>query len=211
MKKYGKLTPLAEWLKQGNRIPDYEDSVFSRVWSSGGIIPDTLLVDENGIAWHDIIKNKEERQKYYIAVDNDGLVISMETDPESSQLAGVDIIGIDDNFDETYGQGGSVYGKIWDGRKFVTPEPTFPLLTARQFWQAALLIGIREEDLAAGIADEKSPFYVADEQERESVLIDITKATTFSRDFPLLEKMTKVTGMPKEQIDDLWRWVAKLG
>ena len=88
--------------------------------------------------------------------------------------------------------------------------PTFPPLSARQFWQAALVIGVKEEDLVNGVADEKSPFYVADEKERESVLIDITKSTTFSHDFPLLEKMAAVSNMPKEQFDTLWQWAANM-
>lgn len=88
--------------------------------------------------------------------------------------------------------------------------PAFPPLTARQFWQAALIIGVKEEDLVSGIADEKSPFYVADKEERESVLIDITKSTTFSHDFPLLEKMAAVANMPKDQFDTLWAWAANM-
>lgn len=90
------------------------------------------------------------------------------------------------------------------------PAPIFSPLSARQFWQAALVIGVKEEDLVTGIADEKSPFYVADNEERESVLIDITKSTTFSHDFPLLEKMATVANMPKEQFDTLWQWAAKI-
>ena len=90
------------------------------------------------------------------------------------------------------------------------PTPLFPPLSARQFWQAALVIGVKEKDLVNGVADEKSPFYVADEKERESVLIDITKATSFSHDFPLLEKMATVANMPKEQFDTLWQWAARM-
>ncbi|WP_297323347.1 hypothetical protein [uncultured Bartonella sp.] len=88
--------------------------------------------------------------------------------------------------------------------------PAFPPLTARQFWQAALVIGVKEEDLVNGVADEKSPFYVADKEERESVLIDITKATTFSYDFPLLKKIVEVAKMPKDQFDTLWQWAANM-
>ena len=105
--------------------------------------------------------------------------------------------------------------RVWkDGKvvEYVPPAPaqTFPSLTARQFWQAALMIGVKEEDLVSGIADEKSPFYIADKEDRESVLIDITKSTTFSHDFPLLEKMAAVANMPKEQFDTLWQWAANM-
>lgn len=103
----------------------------------------------------------------------------------------------------------------WKNGEVVTytpppPAPVFPPLSARQFWQAALMIGVKEEDLVNGVADEKSPFYVADAEERESVLIDITKATSFSHDFPLLEKMATVANMPKEQFDTLWQWAANM-
>ncbi|WP_278955092.1 hypothetical protein, partial [Bartonella apis] len=108
------------------------------------------------------------------------------------------------------GKGGSVYGKLWDGEKIVAPAPVFPPLTARQFWQAALVIGVREENITADIANKDSPFYIADEEERESVLIDITKATSFTRDFPLLKKMAEVNKIPDAQIDTLWNWAANI-
>ena len=134
----------------------------------------------------------------------------MTDDPEQSQIAGFDIIGIDDDYGETFGQGGSVYGKLWDGEKIVAAPPVFPPLTARQFWQAALAIGVKEEDLIADIANKDSPFYIADEEERESVLIDIKKATSFARDFPLLEKMAKVNKIPDAQLNTLWNWAANI-
>ncbi len=90
------------------------------------------------------------------------------------------------------------------------PDPVFPPLTARQFWQAALAIGVREEDLISGLSNKESPFYIADEKERESVLIDITKATTFTRDYKLLKKMAEVNKIPDEQLDTLWAWAATI-
>ncbi len=120
----------------------------------------------------------------------------MTDDPEASQIAGFDIIGIDGDIGETFGKGGSVYGKLWDGEKIVAPGPVFPPLTARQFWQAALAIGVKEEKLLADFANKDSPFYIADEEKRERALIDITKATSFTRDFPHLKKMaTMCNGM----------------
>ena len=90
------------------------------------------------------------------------------------------------------------------------PAPVFPQLSARQFWQAALVIGVREENLVTDIANKDSPFYIADEEERESVLIDITKATSFTRDFPLLKKMAEVNKIPDAQLDTLWAWAATI-
>ncbi|WLT07842.1 hypothetical protein RAM19_06820 [Bartonella apihabitans] len=91
-----------------------------------------------------------------------------------------------------------------------TPCPVFPPLTARQFWQAALAIGVKEEDLIADIANKDSPFYIADDEKRESALIDISKATTFNRDFPLLKTMAEVNKIPDEQLDTWWNWAATI-
>ena len=90
------------------------------------------------------------------------------------------------------------------------PAPVFPALSARQFWQAAFAIGVKEEDLIADIANKDSPFFIADEKERESALIDITKATSFTRDFPLLKKMAEVNKIPDGQLDSLWNWAATI-
>ena len=103
----------------------------------------------------------------------------------------------------------------WENGEVVTytpppPAPVFPPLSARQFWQAALAIGVKEEDLIADIANKDSPFYIADEEERESVLIDIKKATSFARDFPLLEKMAKVNKIPDAQLNTLWTWATNI-
>lgn len=204
MKNFGKLAATQEEIKLGEDIKDDKGNIVQKAQTAKIMV----LKDKDGIEWHDLFKKFP--QKFYIAIDDNKRIISMTDDPEQSQIAGYELIGIDDNYGETFGQGGSVYGKLWDGEKIVAPAPTFPSLTARQFWQAALEIGVKEEDLVNGVADEKSPFYVADEKERESVLIDITKSTTFSHDFPLLEKMAAVANMPKEQFDTLWQWAANI-
>lgn len=103
----------------------------------------------------------------------------------------------------------------WENGEVVTytpppPDPVFPPLSARQFWQAALAIGVKEEDLIADIANKDSPFYIADYEKRESALIDISKATSFSRDFPLLKTMAEVNKIPDEQLDTWWMWAATI-
>ena len=204
MKNFGKLAATQEEIKLGEDIKDDKGNIVQKAQTAKIMV----LKDKDGIEWHDLFKKFPH--KFYIAIDDNKRILSMTDDPEASQIAGYELIGIDDNYGETFGQGGSVYGKIWDGEKIVAPAPTFPSLTARQFWQAALMIGVKEEDLVNGVADEKSPFYIADKEDRESVLIDITKSTTFSHDFPLLEKMAAVANMPKEQFDTLWQWAAKM-
>ena len=204
MKNFGKLAAFPEEIKLGEDILDEKGNIIQLAQT----VKIMVLKDDKGVEWHDLFKKFPH--KFYIAIDDNKRIISMTDDPEQSQIAGYELIGVDDNYGETFGQGGSVYGKLWDGEKIVAPAQTFPSLTARQFWQAALMIGVKEEDLVNGVADEKSPFYVADEKERESVLIDITKSTTFSHDFPLLEKMAAVANMPKEKFDTLWRWAARM-
>lgn len=103
----------------------------------------------------------------------------------------------------------------WENGEVVTytpppPAPVFPALSSRQFWQAALAIGVKEEDLIADIANKDSPFFIADEKDRESVLIDITKATSFTRDYKLLKKMAEVNKIPDAQLDILWNWAATI-
>ena len=204
MKNFGKLAITREEIKLGEDIKDEKDNIVQKA----GTVILNILKDKDGIEWHDLFK--QYPHKFYIAVDDTKHIISMTDDPEQSQIAGFDIIGIDDDYGETFGQGGSVYGKLWDGEKIVAAPPVFPPLTARQFWQAALVIGVREENLTTGIANKDSPFYIGDEEERESVLIDITKATSFTRDFPLLKKMAEVNKIPDAQLDTLWNWAANI-
>ncbi|AQT45473.1 hypothetical protein BBC0244_017950 [Bartonella apihabitans] len=204
MKNFGKLTATLEEIKLGEDIKDEKGNIVQ----PANTVKINVLKDKDGIEWHDLFKKYPH--KFYITVDDTKHIISMTDDPELSQIAGFDIIGIDGNYGETYGPGGSVYGKLWDGEKIVAPPPVFPPLTARQFWQAALAIGVREENLTTGIANKDSPFYIEDEEERESVLIDITKATSFTRDFPLLKKMAEVNKIPDTQLDTLWNWAANI-
>ena len=204
MKNFGKLAASEEKIKLGEDIKDDKGNIVQKA----ATVTIYVLKDKEGIEWHDLFE--QYPHKFYIAVDDTGSIISMTDKPEHSQIAGFDIIGIDEDYGETFGKGGSVYGKLWDGEKIVAPAPVFPPLSARQFWQAALVIGVREENITADIANKDSPFYIADEEERESVLIDITKATSFTRDFPLLKKMAEVNKIPDAQIDTLWNWAANI-
>ena len=204
MKNFGKLTASKEVITIDNDIKDDKGNIIQKA----GTYPINVLKDKDGVEWHELFERYPH--KFYIAVDDNKHIISMTDDPEQSQIAGFDIIGIDENYGETFGQGGSVYGKLWDGEKIVAPAPVFPPLSSRQFWQAALVIGVREENLTTGIASKDSPFYIADDDDRESVLIDITKATSFTRDYKLLKKMAEVNKIPDEQLDTLWNWAATI-
>ena len=204
MKNFGKLTATNEIVKIGSNITDDKGNVII----PAPTIRIQVLKDKDGNEWHDLFKKYPH--KFYIAIDDTKHIISMTDDPEQSQIAGLDIIGIDDDYGETFGKGGSVYGKLWDGEKIVAPAPVFPPLSARQFWQAAFAIGVKEEDLIADIANKDSPFFIADDDDRESALIDITKATSFTRDYKLLKKMAEVNKIPDAQLDTLWNWAATI-
>ncbi|MCT6825466.1 hypothetical protein [Bartonella apis] len=204
MKNFGKLRASKEEITLGE---DIKDDKGNSVQKAGTVILN-ILKDKDGIEWHDLFEKYPH--KFYIAIDDTKHIISMTDDPEQSQIAGLDIIGIDENYGETFGKGGSVYGKLWDGEKIVAPEPVFPPLSARQFWQAAFAIGVKEEELIADIANKDSPFFIADDDDRESALIDITKATSFTRNYKLLKKMAEVNKIPDAQLDTLWNWAATI-
>jgi len=152
---------------------------------------------------------KANPHPFYIAVDEAGRIVSMESDPEKIQITEMEIIGIDSDYGFTRGRDGTVYGAVWDGKAIVAPPVPIPTLTSRQFWQAALEIGVSEEGLAASIADPDDPLYIADEAERAAVLIDIRKATSFRRDYPLLVALAAAHDLPEEQLDQLWMWAAQ--
>ena len=79
--------------------------------------PVMVLYDDAGVRWQTLFS--EHPHPWYIAVTDDNLVCSLESDPEHSQIAGTRIIGIDSDFGFTRGAGGTVYGKKWTGSAIV--------------------------------------------------------------------------------------------
>ncbi|MCT6870757.1 MAG: hypothetical protein M3Z70_02810, partial [Bartonella sp.] len=107
MKNFGKLTATLEEIKLGEDIKDEKGNIVQ----PANTVKINVLKDKDGVEWHELFKRYPH--KFYIAVDDNKHIISMTDDPEQSQIAGFDIIGIDENYGETFGQGGSVYGKLW--------------------------------------------------------------------------------------------------
>jgi len=104
--------------------------VEEEVLVSGKIRPIIFQRNEEG---QDLVNAlKANPHPFYIAVDDEGKIVSMETDPEQIQIEGYEIIGIDGDYGFTRGEGGSVYGKIWNGQAIITPPEPLPDLTARQ-------------------------------------------------------------------------------
>lgn len=79
--------------------------------------------DANDDEWQEVA-NQFGPFDYYLAVDHSGAIYSMESDPDASQISGLDIIGINvtESFPYTRGPGGTIYGKIWEDGTIVDPS-----------------------------------------------------------------------------------------
>lgn len=133
MKNFGKLVQTPEQIELGD----------------GRTAVILVLRNGDGTEWHDLFK--QYPHTWYIAVQEDGVIISMESDPEQSQLADIAIWGIDSDFGFTRGPGGSVYGKVWNGEKIVV-KPVLPeniSLSPDQFYSMLDKIGKIDEFVSA--------------------------------------------------------------
>lgn len=164
---------------------------------------------------------KDDPHKFYIAVDGGGVVFSMTDDIEQSQIEGADIIGIDDDFGFTFGPGGTVYGKIWNGNAIIEPPVTELVpdeISRRQFFQYLAVLGIisRQEALAAlqsgaipaplqAIIDQ-----LPTEDDQFEAQMFIIGAQNFNRLHPLSDTVRIALGWTVEQKDDFWREASKL-
>ena len=107
------------------------------------------------------------------------------------------------------------YGPIFEYRTEpeLTPEEQrkqLPDLPARQFWLAALSAGITEDTLVDCINSPSNPAYIPDPVARQEAIIDIRKATSFSRSYPTLNQLATAQGIPAEQLDALWMWATSI-
>ena len=164
---------------------------------------------------------KENPFKYYIAVDDAGFVFSMTDDIEQSQIAGADIIGIDEDFGFTSGPGGTVYGKLWNGTAIVEPpviEPVPDDISRRQFFQQLFVLEIitKPEALTAipGLNIPPPLQAIIDQlptqSDRDSAEMLVIGAQNFNRLHPLSETVRLSLGWSVEQKDDFWREASKL-
>lgn len=179
-----------------------------------------ILRDKNGVDWLDIVKDNPHA--YYIAIDANGRIFSMTDDASQSQITGVEIIGIDENYGYTFGPGGTVYGKIWDGTAIVEPEPepepTPDEISRRQFFQYLAVIGIisKDEALAAvqgGVIP--APLQAIIDQlptadDRFDAQMFVVGAQNFNRLHWLTDKVRQAMAWTLEQRDDFWRQSAKV-
>lgn len=211
MKNFGKLTATLEEIKLGEDIKDEKGNIVQ----PANTVKINVLKDKDGIEWHDLFKKYPH--KFYITVDDTKHIISMTDDPELSQIAGFDIIGIDGNYGETYGPGGSVYGKLWDGEKIVAPEPIIPdSISRRQFFQQASAAGLISEDDALEAMGGRIPKVLSDSINKLPIDYQfgakalLVGAQTFERSNTLTPIIAKSLGLDQEQTEHFWAAASKL-
>ena len=211
MKNFGKLTATLEEIKLGEDIKDEKGNIVQ----PANTAKINVLKDKDGVEWHELFK--QYPHKFYIAVDDTKHIISMTDDPEQSQIAGFDIIGIDDDYGETFGQGGSVYGKLWDSEKIVAPEPTIPdSISRRQFFQQACSAGLISEEDALEAMGGRLPQVLLDSVSKLPVDYQfgakalLVGAQTFERSNTLTPIIAKSLGLDQEQTELFWAAASKL-
>lgn len=189
------------------------------VFSEPRELPVLIFRDKNGVDWFDLAK--EFPHPFYIAVDENGRIYSMETDFQATQLAG-HLIGIDSDFGYTRGLGGTVYGKLWNGTAIVEPEPEpKPIpdeISRRQFFQhlAAMTIITKAEALAAmqgGVIPAPLQAIIDQlptEDDRFEAQMFVVGAQNFNRLHWLTDKVRQAMAWTLEQRDEFWREAAKL-
>ncbi len=164
--------------------------------------------DASETEWHDLY-NAVPRFDFYVALDEDDCVISMESDPESSQIAGVRILGIStaEAGGFTRGPGGTVYGMKWSGTQIVNPvdlmspeekRAAMQPLTPRQFRDALIDNDILPDDVTAVINQ------IADPKARAKALNAWEYPTQFLRTDQLLDQIGVSFNLTPEAIDAMW-------
>ncbi|NTG26180.1 hypothetical protein G6L08_03395 [Agrobacterium rhizogenes] len=192
MHDFGKLTPKIEAYEPEGSMP----------------VQFYVFYDENGTEWHDLYKSLP-RFDFYLALDSQDRVVSMESDPEHSQIADYRIIGISkeeaDGF--TRGPGGTVYGMKWSGAKIVNPVDLMTTeekraamrpLTPRQFRDALIDNDIMPDDVTAAITQ------IADPKARAKALNAWEYPTEFLRTDQLLEQIGASFDLSADAIDAMW-------
>jgi len=112
MKNFGKLTGYPEKVTIGKDMLDENGKLIQPAQTATV----TVLKNHKGVEWHELFK--QFPHPFYIVIDDEKRIISMTNEPEQSQIPDHEIIGIDQDFGESWGgPGASVYGKVWDGKK----------------------------------------------------------------------------------------------
>lgn len=213
MYNFGKLTGVKEALTTSEAIKDADGNIIREA----GVQEFIVLKDKNGVEWHQLFK--KHPHKFYIVITDDNRIISMTDDPEKSQIPDHEIIGIDEDYGETFDQGGSVYGKIWDKKqeRIVQAKPDIPdSINRRQFFQqAAISQIISEEDALAAMAGTIPPSLATaitklPQSYQFPVKALVTGAQSFERSHELTPIIAKSFGLDDAQVRQFWEAAAKL-
>jgi hypothetical protein len=164
--------------------------------------------DADNTEWHDLF-GSHPHFDFYIAVDEFGRIVSMESDPEHSQIAGYRIVGISktEAGDFTRGPGGTVYGMKWAGDRIVNPVDVMTTeerraamlpLTPRQFRDALIDSDIMPDDVTTAINK------IADPKARAKALNAWEYPTEFLRTDQLLEQIGASFDLSPDAIDAMW-------
>lgn len=167
-----------------------------------------VFYDEHGTEWHDLYMSRP-RFDFYLALDDHDRVVSMEADPEHSQIADYRIVGIShlEAGGFTRGPGGTVYGMKWTGAKIVNPvdlmtteekRAAMPPLTPRQFRDTLIDNDIMPDDVTAAINQ------IADPKARAKALNAWEYPTEFLRTDKLLEQIGASFDLSSDAIDAMW-------
>lgn len=79
-----------------------------------------------------------------------------------------------------------------------------PPLTSRQFWLTALEMGVTKSSLVEQVRTHFNG------DEAEAMIIEVESATSFSRDYPLVQEMAEMSGIEPYQLDAMWMRAASL-
>ena len=80
-----------------------------------------------------------------------------------------------------------------------------PNLSARQFWMAAMTIGVTKQ-ICIGLATALPETTPEEIQDKQFMLIEINDSTTFERSNPRIESLSTLLGITPVQLDSLWLW-----
>ncbi|PWL17384.1 hypothetical protein DKP76_11440 [Falsochrobactrum shanghaiense] len=154
-----------------------------------------MYYDKDGVNWLDL--TKDSPSNFYIAVDDEGNVVSITDDASMLQIHDLEMVGIDTDFGLNED---TVLGKIWDGSAIVEAPVVEEIkpLTARQLRLGLVSNGILLSQVEATIDAIES------QQERDVARIEWEYASTFDRNHPLIEQVGGSLGLTVEQIDAMW-------
>ncbi|ELT47713.1 hypothetical protein [Brucella intermedia] len=217
MKNFGKLTPSKHTLTVSGPqigVTDAGEPIFAE----GQEVRYFIYRTASG---EDIVDAaKADPHPFYIAVKGDRSIVSMTDDIEQSQIDGIDVIGIDDDFGFTFGPGGTVYGAIWTGTEIIPRASDIvpDEISRRQFFQQLAVGGIitNAEALAAmksGTVPQALQAIIdalPTEQDRFNAEMLVIGADTFSRLHALTETVRLAMQWTEEQRDSFWLEASKL-